>query len=78
MRQVLSWDTTKNESNSRETLDHTIGSPACIGRTFIDAPGSPKAAQVRERVAEVIEPADDVLDVMHSRIREQELRIHAR
>ena len=32
------------------------------------------AAQVRERVAEVIELADDdVLDVMHSRAREQEV-----
>ncbi len=32
------------------------------------------AAQVRERVTEVIELADDdVLDVMHSRAREQEV-----
>lgn len=32
------------------------------------------AAQVRERVAEVIELADDdVLDVMRSRVREQEV-----
>ncbi len=32
------------------------------------------AAQVRERVAEVIELADDdVLDVMRSRLREQEV-----
>jgi len=32
------------------------------------------AAQVRERVAELIERADDdVVDVMHSRAREQEV-----
>lgn len=32
------------------------------------------AAQVRERIAEVIELADeDVLDVMRSRVREQEV-----
>ncbi|MCX6606841.1 MAG: hypothetical protein NTV52_25110 [Acidobacteria bacterium] len=32
------------------------------------------ATQIRERVAELIELADqDVLDVMHSRIREQEV-----
>ena len=31
------------------------------------------AAQVRERIAEVIELADEVLDVMPSRSREQEV-----